>query len=198
MTINFQTWMQAVWHSIVEPSDAANRALAMKVPREALWTGLLLAAVLNVILLVALLSLSPAANAMQGQLFTASPFGYLMIMAIPLIMFVFGIHYSGQMFGGQGSFEGALTVIVWFQAINLTLEAIQLVIFVISPAIAALFGMLAFGAMLWCFINFINVLHSFGSLLKAVFSILVALIITAFSAGILLTLFGVAVPGATP
>ena len=51
MTVTFQSWMQAVWASIMEPTDTARRVIGMNVPTQALWTGLALVAVGNVIVL---------------------------------------------------------------------------------------------------------------------------------------------------
>ena len=197
MTLNFQTWMQAVWTSLMEPSVAAEKALQMRLPTGALWTGLALAAVGNVLLLAGLQLLSPMPVAMQEQVFQATPFGYLALVGVFLVVLVFGLHQAGRMLGGVGTFNGTLTIVVWFQAISLTLEAIQVVLVLITPALGALFGMLAFGAMLYCFVNFVRVLHGFDNFLKAVGAIVIALIGTAFVAGIALTMLGISVPGGT-
>ena len=190
MTINFQTWMRAVWTSIVEPSEAARRAIAMDLSREALWTALALVAVLNVILVAATQMLSPVHGAMQQQAVAMSPFGLAAIIAIFFALFVASTFYAGQIMGGTGTLAGTLAIIVWFQSVSLTLEAIQLVLVIISPAIAGIYGLLTLGALIWCFMNFVNVLHGFNNLGKALASIFFALIGTALIAGILLTVLG--------
>lgn len=197
MTINFQTWMRAVWLSIMEPSKMAERAIGLNLPREALWTGLALVAVLNVVLLSLLQLLSPAPIAFEDQVFALSPFAYVAIVGAFLAMLVGGTFYVGKMMGGVGSFAATLTIIVWFQTVSLTLEAVQLALVLISPAVASLFGMLSLGALIWCIVNFVNVLHGFESLGKALAVIVLALIGTALCAGIVLAILGVGPAGPT-
>lgn len=195
MTIDFQSWMRAIWQSILEPSDMARRIVGMDFPRDALWTGLALSAVLNVMLLALLQLLSPAAVVFQDQMFALSPFEYVAMMGIFLVLLVFGTLQAGRVLGGRGTLAQTLTIIVWFQCISLTLEVGQLVLMLISPAIAAIFGLISLGALIWCFVNFVNILHGFQNLAKAIFTILIALIGTAFVAGIVLTVLGIGTPG---
>lgn len=195
MTFDFQSWMRAVWTSIMEPSAMAQKVIALNLPREALWTGLALIAVLNVIMLALLQMFSPAPVAFEQQAFSLSPFAYVAIIGIFLALFVTATFQIGRMMGGAGTFAGTLTVIVWFQAVSLTLEAIQLVLVLISPAIASIFGMLSLGALIWCFINFINVLHGFASLGKSAVAVVLSLVGTALCAGIILAILGVGPAG---
>jgi hypothetical protein len=195
MTVDFQTWMRAVWTSIMEPSESARKVIDMNVPREALWTGLALVAILNVILVVLLQLISPAPVVCQEQAIALSPFGFVAIIGIFLGLFVFGVFYAGQIMGGEGTLHGTLAIIVWFQSISLTLEAIQLGLVLISPAIASIFGLLSLGALIWCFMNFVNVLQGFNNLGKSLISIVMALIGTALLAGILLAILGVGPAG---
>lgn len=195
MTVDFQTWLRAVWTSIMEPSDSARKAIDMNVPREALWTALALIAVLNVILLALLQMLSPTQGAFDQQGIVLSPFGFVTIIGVFLLFFVFGTYYAGQMMGGVGTLTATLVIIVWFQSISLTLEVIQMLLVLISPAIAGIFGLLSLGALLWCFINFVNILHGFENLGKAVVAIVLALIGTGLVAGIILAVLGVAPAG---
>ncbi len=191
MTIDFQTWMRAVWSSIMEPSKMAEKAIGLDLPREALWISLALVAVLNVVLLALLQMLSPAPIAFEEQAFTLSPFAYAAIIGVFLVFLVAATYYTGKVMGGVGSFTATLTIIVWFQSVSLTLECIQLVLVLISPAIASIFGMLSLGALIWCIVNFVNVLHGFENLAKALTTIVLALIGTALSAGIILAILGV-------
>lgn len=190
MTFDFQSWMRAVWTSIMEPSDSARKVIAMDIPREALWTALMLIAVLNVILVAVLQMLSPAPVAFEQQAFAMSPFGFFAIISVFLVMLVFGVFHAGRMMGGKGTLLATLAIVVWFQSISLTLEAVQIVLVVISPAIGSIFGLVSLGALLWCFVNFINILHGFNSLGKALAAVVLALFGTALVAGIILTVLG--------
>lgn len=195
MTFDFQSWMRAVWTSIMEPSDSARKVIAMDIPREALWTALMLIAVLNVILVAVLQMLSPAPVAFEQQAFAMSPFGFFAIISVFLVMLVFGVLQAGRMMGGKGTLLATLAIVVWFQSISLTLEAVQIVLVVISPAIGSIFGLVSLGALLWCFVNFINILHGFNSLGKALAAVVLALFGTALVAGIILTVLGLGAVG---
>ncbi len=195
MTLDFQTWMRAVWTSIMEPSEMARKVVALDVPRSALWTGLALVAVVNVILITLLQLLTPAPVAFQEQVFALSPFSYAAIIGIFLVMFVYGTFYVGQMLGGTGTLAATLAIIVWFQSVSLTLEVIQLVLVLISPAIASLFGLLSLGALIWCFVNFVNILHGFNNLGKAIAAVVLSLLATGLAAGILMALLGIGPSG---
>ena len=197
MTVTFQSWMQAVWHSIMEPSDAARKVIAYGVPAQALWTALALLAVLNVILLALLQMLSPMPASVEGSLFALSPFAYVGIIGVFLVLFVQGTYYVGRFFGGVGSLTATLAIIVWFQSVSLTLESVQLVLALISPAMGSLFGLLSLGALLWVFINFINILHGFDNLAKAILTIILSLVVTAVAAGMLLAILGIGPVGGT-
>ncbi len=191
MTVDFQTWMRAVWTSVMEPSDSARKVINMNVPRDALWTGLALVAVLNVILVMLLQWVSPMPVAFEDRALILSPFGFMAVMGTFLVLFVFGTYYAGKILGGAGSLIATLAIIVWFQSISLTLEAVQLVLILISPAIGSIFGLLSFGALVWCFVNFVNVLHQFENLGKAIVTILLSFVGTAIVAGIVATILGV-------
>lgn len=175
----------------MEPSEMARKVVALDLPREALWMALALIAVINVLLLSGLQFLSPAPVAFADSAFALAPFAYVSIIGIFLALFVGGTYYVGKLLGGTGQLISTLAIIVWFQSISLTLEAIQLVLVLVSPAIASIFGMLSLGALIWCFVNFVNVLHGFNNLGKASVAIVLALISTAMIAGIILAVLGV-------
>ncbi len=173
----------------------ARKVVGMDFPRDALWSGLALVAVLNVLMLATLQFLSPAPIAFEDQALELAPFAYAAIIGIFLALLVFGTYYAGRFLGGQGTLKSTLTIIVWFQSISLTLEAVQLLLVLISPSIASIFGMLSLGALIWCFVNFINILHGFENLGKSIVAILIALVGTALCAGILLAILGVGPSG---
>lgn len=195
MTIDFQTWMRSVWDSIMEPSAAAERVIAARLDGQTLWTGVALVTVLNVLLVALLQFLSQVPAGMAGATSGLTPFSYAAIIGIFLGCLVFALHLAGAALGGAGTQIATLAIIVWFQAISLTLEAVQIAILLISPALASLFGMLSLGALLWCLINFINVLHQFDHLGKATVTLILALLGAALTAGIMLALFGITPAG---
>jgi hypothetical protein len=197
MTFDFQSWMRAVWMSVIEPTDMAGKVLAMQFERQAMWTALALIAVLNVLLLALLQAVSPVPVMLEEQTIVLSPFAYVAIIAAFLTLLVFAVFHVGRLMGGAGSLLGALTLTVWFQAMSLTSQAIQVILVLLSPAIAGLFGVISLGAIIWAFVNFINVLHGFASLGKAAVVIVFALIGTVMGTVIVMALLGVSPSGGT-
>ncbi len=122
---------------------------------------------------------------------TLTPFSYLGIIGAFLTFLVFMLVHAGRMMGGTGTIEASLTLLVWFQALSLTLEFIQIVIVLISPTIAGLFGLVTLGAIIWVFVNMIRVLHGFDGLGKSVIVIFVALIGTVLGTGLVMSLLGI-------
>ena len=195
MTISLRSWMRVVWTSVTQPADMASDVLAMRFPRDALWTALALVDVLNVMLLGVLQFVSPEAAATQDQIISVSPFGFLAIIGAFLTFLVFMLVHAGRMMGGDGTIEGTLTLLVWFQAVSLTLEGIQVLLVLVSPPIAAIFGLMSLGAIIWVFVNLVNVLHGLANLGKAIVVIFLALIGTVLGTGLVMGMMGITPPG---
>ncbi|WP_296424963.1 YIP1 family protein [Yoonia sp.] len=197
MTLNFESFMRAIWQSIIDPAEMARRIKEMRFDMGSLWAALALTAVLNVLLLAGLQMVSPVPMTFQDQMITLTPFTYTVMISSFLFLFVFATQKVGQLMGGQGSLAQTVAIVVWFQAVSLTLEIGQLALMLFSPLASALFGMVSLGALLWCMVNFITVLHEFESRAKSIGTLVVALLGTAFGAGMLLALLGVGAVGGT-
>lgn len=196
MTFDFSAWMRAVWMSLIEPADMARHVLAMKFDTRVLWTAMALVAVLNVLFLALMQYISPLPVAFREDAVALSPFSLTVVIGVSLGLLVFTIYYVGQWLDGTGDLPRTLTILVWFHAINLTLEACQLVLILISPYLSALFSLVIVGAMLWCIVNFINVLHGFESLMKSFVTLILSLVGMGIIGGFVLAVLGVG-PGGT-
>lgn len=197
MTFDFQNLLRAVGRSLSEPAEIAGEIVAMQWKREALWTALALVTVLNVLLLALLQMISPVPDALEQQGIVLSPFTYTLLVGAFLVLFVVTIQGFGRMLGGKGSFDATLTLMVWFQVISLSLETVQFVLVLVSPVLGGLFGMVSLGLLLWCIMNFIDVLHGFQHKGKALAVLVMSLIGTAMGAGVILAIAGVQVSGGT-
>jgi hypothetical protein len=195
MNITMQSATRTLWATIVDPAVAAQRALDLRVSLPTLWTALALVAVLNVLMLALLQAVSPAQTVMQEQGMVLTPFSYAAIITVFLFLLVYTLYHIGRMMGGQGTVEDSLTIVVLFQCVAVALEAVQVVLVVISPPIAGIFGLISLAIMLRCILNFVNVMHRFENLGKAFLAVLFAIIATALIAGIVLTVLGVAPTG---
>jgi hypothetical protein len=194
MNITMQSATRALWGAIIDPATAARQALDWRLGLGNMWMALALVAVLNVLMLALLQAASPMPVMSQGGL-VLTPFSYAMIITIFLFLLVYTVYHIGRMMGGQGTVEDSLTVIVLFQSISVALEAVQVLLVVISPQIASIFGLVSLAVLIRCMVNFVNVMHGFNSLGKAFATLLFAVIGTALIAGIVLTVLGIAPTG---
>lgn len=194
MNITMQSATRALWGAIIDPATAARLALDWRLGLGNMWMALALVAVLNVLMLALLQAASPMPVMSQGGMML-TPFSYAMIITIFLFLLVYTIYHVGRMMGGQGTVEDSLTVIVLFQSISVALEAVQVLLVLISPQIASIFGLVSLAVLIRCMVNFVNVMHVFNSLGKSFATLLFAVIGTALIAGIVLTVLGIAPTG---
>jgi hypothetical protein len=194
MNITMQSATRALWGAVINPATAARQALDWRLGLGNMWMALALVAVLNVLMLALLQAASPMPVMAQGGMML-TPFSYAMIITIFLFLLVYTIYHVGRMMGGQGTVEDSLTVIVMFQSISVALEAVQVLLVVISPQIASIFGLVSLAVLIRCMVNFVNVMHSFDSLGKSLATMIFAVIGTALIAGIVLTVLGIAPTG---
>lgn len=197
MRFDFESLLNLLRRSLSEPDSVARDLVALDLRRDVLWTALALVAVLNVLLMALLQIVSPVPDALEQQGIVLSPFTYTILVGAFLVVFVFSIQSVGRLLGGQGSFSATLVLMIWFQALSLALEVVQVFLVLISPAIGGIFGIVSLGVLLWCMVNFIKVLHGFENKGKAIGTLVLALISTAVGAGLILSIVGVSIPGGT-
>lgn len=194
MNITMQSATRALWGAIIDPATAARLTLDWRLGLGNMWMALALVAVLNVLMLALLQAASPMPVMAQGGMML-TPFSYAMIITIFLFLLVYTIYHVGRMMGGQGTVEDSVTVIVMFQSISVALEAVQVLLVLISPQIASVFGLVSLAVLTRCMVNFVNVMHRFDSLGKSLATMIFAVIGTALIAGIVLTVLGIAPTG---
>jgi len=191
MTLDFASWMRAVWFSLMEPTKAAENVLKAGVPVPVLWMVMGLTSVLTVLILAAMQWITPLPAELREQGLDLTPFALVILVGFMLSLFVYAVHIAGKMMGSPAGFPACLAIMAWFNWVNVTLEGMQVALALISPSVAAMFSVIAFGVMLWCLLNFLNVLHGFGSMLKAAASLFLALVMLALIGAVVLTFFGV-------
>ena len=116
---------------------------------------------------------------------------------------VFAIAHIGRMFGGVGSFEGALALMTWLQFVFLIVQGVQLAVMVLIPSILGIVSILAIGLFFWLLVNFITVLHGFTSVGTVFVMTLLSFVTLLFALSLVLAMMGiatefVAVPVDTP
>lgn len=149
--------------TLTEPRRAARLLLAQDVPMRARTVGLLLVAVVSALLASLQIGQGPQTLDPLTDLMMASPFRAAVVQWLFLALSVVLVHRVGKAFGGRGSFPDTLLVVVWLQLIPVALQALQLVVSVLSPPLAGLIGLGGFAYFLWLMTAFIAELHGFAS-----------------------------------
>lgn len=194
MSSQFGTFLRMARDSIADPKGIARQVLALPYPRPVWWQALALLIVLSVLFTALLNALMFGGAEPVFLAFTHNPFGMLAMQAGLGAGMVFAMYHVGRVFGGTGSFDGALRMTVWVHFVMFGLQLLQIVILLIVPAFGSITGLVIMGLNLWMLTNFVAVLHGFRSL-GAVFGMI---IITFFAASFvlitLLSLFGFGIP----
>lgn len=195
MNLTLQSASRALWGAMADPAGAARLVLGWNISLGNRWAALVLVAICNVLMLALLQAVSPVPVVLQDQGLVLTPFSYAAIIITFLFLLVYTIYHIGRMFGGQGTVEDSLTIIILFQTISVALEVVQVALVIISPQIAGLFGFVTLAILIRCMLQFVNVMHRFESIGKAAFALFLAVIATALIAGIVLSVLGVAPTG---
>ena len=188
---------QTLWDLVVEtitaPQNAASRVLTYQPQSGALWTALLLVAVLNGILYSLLL----AGGISRGMILPpmlSSPMQLTMFIGAMLALIVFTLASAGRVLGGQGDVAALLRVTIWLQSLRLALQLVIVVLSAILPLAAWLLAMATMFWGAWIMVNFVAVAHRI-SVLRAVGVLALSFVGVIVALSILLPILGVTPPG---
>ncbi|TLP64240.1 hypothetical protein FEE96_10660 [Parasedimentitalea maritima] len=174
--------------TLTAPGQAAGNILTLKWPRQVLWTGLILAIALNAIVYSFQELVFPLPSDLG--LPKLSPLTYFGVMLAIQVVFVFALFVMGRWLGGQGSLEDLLVLVVWLQLLQVALQIIMTLLFLVAPLLAGLLNLAATLFGLYIFANFINEAHRLGSLWRAFGVLLMASIAIALVLSFILGLAG--------
>ncbi len=186
--MTFNDWRQLAILSVRNPADAAQTLMAMRIPGRALWTALMLMAVLNTVLFTLSNMMMPWPNGLPRAL--NSPVIYLAVVAGGLILTVWSIFWTGRVMGGKGSVNDVLVLIVWMQALRVAVQAVVLVLTIVAPAFAALL-VIAVGLIgVYMLVHFVDQAHRIGSPGKAIVVVIASLLAIVVGLSVFLMLVG--------
>ncbi len=173
-----------------EPREAASTLLSMGVPKQVLWPTFALLVVLSVILIY-LIGPPTGPNGVA----IVSPFGLTMSSAVAGAASVFLVWKIGELMGGKGGFDETLLLTVFLQAMIFAGQLIELALVFVIPPLADIYYLALIVFMFWLNLNFIAVLHGFGSLWRALGVLIIASIGVAFVLIFAMSLAGIRVAG---
>lgn len=182
--------------SIKDPAAAARLLTSIPVPREALWTGLALVAVLNALLFALSNVLVPTPTPMPGML--AVPLVYCALVAGGLVLTIYALFWIGRAMGGQGTLDEMMVVIIWLQALRIVAQIAVLLLLVTIPSLSVLlvFAVSLYG--LYMLLHFINQAHQLDSMGRSAAVLIAALLAIVLGLSLLISLFGGSIIGASP
>lgn len=157
--------------SVAEPRAVARHLLSLDLPRR---TAVELAVLVSALgaLLVGLVGGGGMTLPMGESEVVVSPLGYALALVVSLLVSALAIALAGRSLGGTGTFDQALSVIVWVEVVALVVRVIQLLVVLILPLAAPVVGLLGLAVLLWTLINFVRVLHGFDGFGRAVLTLL--------------------------
>ena len=195
--------LSLIWETILNPASAARTILSFRVSRENLWLAVLLATVLSglvgglsqmvvpstpmIIETVegpVALNLTPSSPMMQGLFVGAS-----------LVMMVFALYFAGRALGGQGTFPGSLALMAWLQVVMVAMQIATLVLIFVAPVVAALLVFVSLVVFVRSMVVFVNELHGFQSIGRAIVTVLLAFLGVVVGFTIILLFIGVGPSG---
>ena len=181
-------WVQLANLSVTDPAEAARVLLSFRVPSEALWTALVLVAVLNTLVFAVTNILVPAPSTMPG-LFD-SPVIYFGLICGGLVLTVLAIHWVGGLFGGTASRDDVMILIVWLQGLRVLVQVAALVLMLVAPLLSAILVIAAAFVGLFITLHFIDQAHGFKSLGKSAGVLIASGLAIIVGLSVLLSLIG--------
>lgn len=180
-------WMLAK-QTIADPRLAARQVLAAQLPMAARWMALALTAILSALLLHVSLTLLPVAD--QQMLFGfPAPFESALAQGGILVLMAVLAYGVGRWRGGRGSFADALILMVWWQAVLLGFQLVQIAALLLFPVATNLLGLAGLVLVFWLLTGFIAELHGFSSPGLVLVGIIATLVAVAILASLLLMPF---------
>ncbi len=181
-----------VWQSVVAPGHAARTLIGLGLSRMVLWQALFLVTVVSVLLVAVTQGPLPELPADAPQPVEVTPFAYAMILGSSLVLLVFALYFTGQALGGTGAFTGALTIVIWLEVLAMCVRLAQVFLSLFVPGLGLTLSLLGMAILFWSLLNFINELHAFNSIGKALLTLVLAVFGISLGVALILSLIGVA------
>jgi hypothetical protein len=115
-----------------------------------------------------------------------SPFSTLGLLAFLVAVSVLVVWKVGQGFGGTGGLRETISIVAWYQFINLCLQVVLILSEVVLPPLAVLVIAVGSVAQMWILVNFVAELHGFRSIGKTFAGILGIIMLISFGLALVL------------
>ncbi|MGD9865347.1 MAG: Yip1 family protein [Pseudodonghicola sp.] len=179
-------WGQLILLTLTNPAEAARQLIALRLSRDVLWTGLLLAAVLNTLIF----SLSELLMAAPVPGVLGAPLVYFVMVAGGLALTIVSLYWAGRILGGSGRFEDLLVVILWLQVLRVMVQLATLLLSLLVPPLAMLAVFAAMLLGLYIMVHFVDQAHRLGSVARAAGVLALSVLLMAVALYLLFAVLG--------
>lgn len=170
--------------TLIHPRAGARLVMSLNLPAQARWLAIALVSIGTAFVTTIEYALLPVD--VRGLLGVQAPSPLLSAgVEVGLLSLVAAlIHWIGRFRGGQGSYGDALVLVAWLQFLLLGVEALQLVLHLILPALSDAVGVAGILLMFWLLTHFVAELHGFRSIVAVLGGILLALVLIGLALGL--------------
>lgn len=184
-------WAELVIDTFRRPREAARRLLALDLGGDTVVQVALAVTCAEVVMAnVAARMAETPLDPMTEALLNNPLLGALVQLGL-LVLTVVLTWKIGRLFGGQGGVEGAFRSIVWLNTVMLVLQAVQVLLLGVVPAIAVAMSALTMGWLLWAFASFTAELHGFRNVFAVAAASVIAGVVVLFGLMTVLVIVGI-------
>jgi hypothetical protein len=188
-------WGRLIGDTFLRPRAAARDVLRLDFGAATVVEAAIAVTCVNVVLgyvglLLAGGPVDPVSNAVLRAPLAGALLEFAVMIAVALLTF-----RVGRGFGGKGGVTGALTIVVWLNAVMLFVQAAQLAALVLAPPLATLIAVAALVWLLWAFTGFVTELHEFESPAMVLGVVVLTMIVIVFGLTLLAAILGIAPQG---
>lgn len=181
--------------SIRDPAGAAPALMKLDLPRSVLWSGIILMAALQSLLVGFAVWVTPVPNDPESpvaiiQALYGAPLWFFGVTLLISALTIYALLGMGRLFGGTGTLEDIMVVMVWFQAIQIACKLVAMVLGLFAPILEALMVLAASGIGIYMFVNFINQVHRFDSIGRTLVVIVLAMLAVLLGFSLFVVLVG--------
>lgn len=200
-------WAELAKKTVLNPASAAKEIMQLRrlVSNEMLWSMVIVISALMAVFYWVQFELFPPAPAETPQeeaahrlleRVTKRPFLAASLFACGIVVLVNALHWTGRLFGGQGSLHDMAALFMWLQFFLIVTGALTLLLALVVLPLAGVVAMIANVLGIWILIAFVDAVHAFSNPLKAlgvVVASVVFLLVGVMVLTILITLLGAGV-----
>ena len=176
--------------TVSAPRPMARFLMGVGLSRSVLLQFYLLLTVLAGMVKIAFFALMPLPP--EVELPASLAYGYTVFEAVVGLIVAYGAYAIGRAFGGTGSFDQSLTLVIWAQFILFLVSLLQLVVLVFLPPVTDVITVMALVLFFWLMVNFVTELHGFTSPALVFVGFILSLMALAFVLSLLLPVLGMA------